>query len=163
MSISDHHGNVIKERDDPRENFRGHSFATAWDDLHLAYFSGYAIWNYLTSPFLFAEPGFRCEEIGTWKEGNETWQKLHVKFPDHVATHCPDQIFYFDQDNLIRRLDYSAETTNSGDIAHYMYDHREVGGIVVPMRRATKVRNPDGTARPEPIFVSIDFLNIAFR
>src|SRR5689334_8921262 len=29
-----------------------------WDRLHLTYFLGYALWNYLTAPFLFALPDF---------------------------------------------------------------------------------------------------------
>jgi hypothetical protein len=36
---------AIKSRANPRAAFEGHTVETAWDDLHLAYFSGYAIWN----------------------------------------------------------------------------------------------------------------------
>jgi len=41
---------------------RPYCHRNAWDDLHLAYFSGYAMWNYLTTPFLFAMEGFEVEE-----------------------------------------------------------------------------------------------------
>ena len=29
---------------------------TPWDDMHVAYFSSYAMWNYLTIPFLENDP-----------------------------------------------------------------------------------------------------------
>ena len=50
-------GKTIKSRANPRAAFDGHTVETAWDDLHLAYFSGYAMWNYLNTPFLFAVAG----------------------------------------------------------------------------------------------------------
>ena len=45
-------GRVVSERLNPRESFGGHEFATPWDPLQRAYFNGYALWNYLTTPFL---------------------------------------------------------------------------------------------------------------
>ena len=56
-------GKPIKDRRNPRAAFDGHTVETPWDDLNLAYFSGYAMWNYLTTPFIFALPGFQTEEI----------------------------------------------------------------------------------------------------
>jgi len=47
-------GTVVEERFEPRASFAGHVRETPWDRLHLTYFLGYAIWNYLTAPFLFA-------------------------------------------------------------------------------------------------------------
>jgi hypothetical protein len=61
-------GQVLAARDDPRAAFAGHTDSTAWDDLHLAYFVGYANWNYLTSPFLLAGEGFASEELAPWQE-----------------------------------------------------------------------------------------------
>ncbi len=34
---------VVQERFDPRESFKGHVLETPWDDLQLAYFAGYAM------------------------------------------------------------------------------------------------------------------------
>jgi hypothetical protein len=51
-------GTVLQARDNPREAFVGHTAMTQWDDLHLAYFSGYANWNYFVVPFVFADAGF---------------------------------------------------------------------------------------------------------
>ena len=44
---------VVQERFDPRESFKGHVLETPWDDLQLAYLAGYAMWTYLNTPFLF--------------------------------------------------------------------------------------------------------------
>src|SRR5260221_499109 len=49
-------GKPLKERRDPRAAFAGHTVESPWDDLILAYFSGYAMWNYLNAPFMFALP-----------------------------------------------------------------------------------------------------------
>ena len=53
-------GTVVEARDDPERSFDGHEFETPWDDLHLAYFTGEALWTYLNTPFLFTWPGFVC-------------------------------------------------------------------------------------------------------
>ncbi len=50
-------GSVVAERLHPRDSFAGHELDTPWDPLQRAYFNGYALWTYLTSPFLLALPG----------------------------------------------------------------------------------------------------------
>ena len=82
VAIETSNGKPIKNRANPRAAFEGHTVETAWDDLHLAYFSGYAIWNYLNTPFLFQLPGFKTEEIEPWDEPSERRRRLKVTFPD---------------------------------------------------------------------------------
>lgn len=60
-------GTVLEERVDPRSAFAGHALETQWDRLHAAYFTGYAMWTYLTEPFQFAEPGFAFAELAPGK------------------------------------------------------------------------------------------------
>ncbi len=67
-------GTVVTERSDPRAFFAGHVMETRWDPLHRAYFTGYGIWTYLTTPFLMAMPGFEVAEISPWQEGGELWR-----------------------------------------------------------------------------------------
>jgi hypothetical protein len=38
-------GMVIETRNNPRSAFVGHTQESSWDDLHVAYFSGYAMWT----------------------------------------------------------------------------------------------------------------------
>jgi len=59
----------VEERSDPRAAFAGHVRETPWDRLHLMYFLGYALWNYLTAPFLFAWQGFNFQELDPHVEG----------------------------------------------------------------------------------------------
>jgi hypothetical protein len=155
-------GKPVKDRKNPRAAFDGHTVETPWDDLHLAYFSGYAMWNYLNTPFIFALPGFRTEEIESWDENGERRRRLKVDFPDHVATHCSQQIFHVDGEGLIRRMDYSAPVAGGAPTAHYLDDHRDFLGIKVATRRRALRRNADGTAIPDPVFVAIDIADIRF-
>src|SRR5215469_498751 len=67
-SIVKDDGTIVSTRTAPRKAFQGHSFATPWDDHHLIYFSGYAMWIYLTTPFLLRYLGFYVEEIEPWNE-----------------------------------------------------------------------------------------------
>ena len=100
---------MLAERDDPRAAFAGHRPETPWDELHVAYFSGYAMWNYLTSPFLFTRPGCAVEEIEPWPEDGQAWRRPRVEYPGDIATHNRVQEFYFDGSGLLRRHDYTAD------------------------------------------------------
>jgi hypothetical protein len=62
IAIVSRDGKTVAERSDPRAAFRAHTLTTPWDPLRRAYFNGYALWTYLTTPFLFAEPGFEVAE-----------------------------------------------------------------------------------------------------
>src|ERR1700685_254075 len=83
-----------------RAAFKGHLRPTPWDAQHLGYFLGYANWNYFTTPFLFEYPGVIAIEIEPWHEAGQTWRRLQVRFPPSIATHNPQQVFYFDSTAL---------------------------------------------------------------
>lgn len=128
-------GERVAERADPRSSFGGRRNLW-WDDLDLLYFAGYALWNYMTTPFLFRRPGFDLEEVEPWQEDGERWRRLHVRFPADVPTHSPEQDFYFDSDGALRRLDYTAEVFGRwAKAAHYSREHRDFSGLLVPTRR----------------------------
>jgi hypothetical protein len=153
-------GEPIKDRKNPRGAFDGHSVESPWDDLNLAYFSGYAIWNYLTAPFIFALPGFETEEIEPWHENGEERRRLRVVFPERIATHCPEQIFHVNGQGLICRMDYRATVTGGAPVAHYLHDYKDFSGIKVATKRRALGRRSDGTAVPDPVFVAIDIADI---
>ena len=71
-------GTVVRERLDPRASFAGHVMNTPWHPLQRAYFNGYALWTYLTTPSLMAMPGFEVAEISPWQEGGEFWLGLRA-------------------------------------------------------------------------------------
>jgi hypothetical protein len=157
-------GRVVAERDDPKAAFAGHTPASPWDELHVAYFSGYAMWNYLTLPFLLTGPGFELREIEPWRQDGDTWRRLTVTFPDGLATHTREQTFHFDNFGLLRRHDYNADVFGgAAAAANYSDGHRPFGGIVFPTRRRVVPCRPDGTTLPEPVLVSIDLLEVSVR
>jgi len=162
-TIEDDAGVVLAERDDPRAAFAGHRPETPWDELHVAYFSGYAMWNYLTSPFLFTRPGFGVEEIEPWSEDRQAWRRLRVEYPDDIATHSRVQEFYFDGSGLLRRHDYAADVLGGAPAAHLTDEHRTVDGIAFPTRRRVFRRGPDGQVVPGSALVAIDVLDISVR
>jgi hypothetical protein len=71
----------VEERSDPRAAFAGHRRETPWDRLHLTYFLGYAVWNYLAAPFLFAWPGFNSQELDRHVEGRSNYDHNCVAAP----------------------------------------------------------------------------------
>ena len=91
-------GTTVKERFRPSEHAEGKAVDAPWDALDRAYFNGYALWTYLTTPFLFALPGFVAEEIEPWREQDELWRGLGVIFPPEIASHSKKQNFYFGED-----------------------------------------------------------------
>lgn len=155
-------GQILEERRSPRSAFESHKPETQWDALDLAYFSGYAMWNYLCTPFQFALPGFKTEEIEPWNENGEVRRRLKVTFPNTIATHCPEQVFHINSSGLICRLDYSAVVAGNIPTAHYVEDYKTFDGIKIPTKRRALRRNPDGTAAATPVAVSIDIANISF-
>ena len=128
-------GEQIGVRPRPRDTFAELDDWATWDLYHAAYFCGYAIWTYLTQPFLYAYPGFEVEEIEPWEEDKELLRRLKVKFPDTIASHTREQISYFGEDGLLRRHDYAVDVLRGAQGANYAYDYRDRQGFKVPRYR----------------------------
>ena len=131
-----------------------------WDALHLGYFLGYANWNYFTTPFLFSYPGLVANEIEPWHEAGPTWRRLQVRFPSSIATHNPEQVFYFDSTGLQRRMDYVTEVLGSTLVGHYSGHYRSFDGLVVATRRRIFRRNPDNTVNLNQPSITLDIRNV---
>ncbi|MGF6770567.1 hypothetical protein P3T18_003046 [Paraburkholderia sp. GAS199] len=155
-------GDVLKERVAPRQSFKGHVMTTPWDPLDRAYFNGYAMWTYLTTPFLLTLPGVSTQEIDRWDEGGESWRGLRATFPAWIATHSKQQDFYFDDSFLIRRHDYVVEIAGSFAAAQYVSEHVEVDGLKLPTRRRAYLRDDNQRPLPDRLLVSIDLSEIEF-
>ena len=153
-------GKVIEQRESPRDSFQGHGLATRWDAQHLVYFAGYAMWTYLTTPFLFKLPHVQPEEVEPWDEDGETWRRLEVTFPASVHSHSAVQTFYFDASGILRRHDYSVDVMGGTSSANYASEHRTFGGIVFPVKRRVYAKGPDNRPLRDRVAVAIDFLAI---
>jgi hypothetical protein len=157
-------GAVRKERRSPRRLFPGGRRALVWDALDILYFGGYAIWNYLCTPFLLTHPGVRLTRGPDWQEGGETWQRLVVRFPETLPTHCREQVFYVDHRGMIRRHDYTAEVIGHyARAARFCQRHRRFDGLVFPTRHRMFPRRRDNRAWTFPTLVWIDIDRIECR
>lgn len=135
---------------------------TSWDPLHRAYFNGYALWTYLTTPFLLAMDGFEASEIEPWREGTEVWRGLRATFPASIASHSAEQDFYFGPDMLIRRHDYRVEIAGNFPAAQYISDPISVEGIRIPTRRRAYLRGDDLKPILDAPMVTIDLSDFRF-
>jgi hypothetical protein len=155
-------GRLVDSRDDPRSAFQGHTQHTPWDDLHVAYFSSYALWNYLTIPFLYTYPGVVTEELAPWEENGEQWRPLKVIVPDSIASHSREQVVYFGPEGLLRRHEYTVDILGGAPGLNYAYDYRNIDGIMVPTTRRVYAYDANEQKVPEPVLVAIDIRDIAF-
>jgi hypothetical protein len=155
-------GDQVGTRNDPRASFQGHRQETPWDDLHVAYFANYALWTYLTIPFLYTYPGFACEELPPWQEEGEVWRPLKVSFSDHFPSHTREQISYFGPDGLLRRHEYTVDIMGGAPGLNYAAKYRNADGILVPTQRRVYAYNEKKEKIPEPVLVAIDIHHITF-
>jgi hypothetical protein len=149
-------GSVLEARYDPERSFDGHRRETPWDDVHVAYFSGEALWTYLTTPFLYTYAGFETDEIAPIQVEGETWRRLKVTFPDYVKSHTREQISCFGPDGLLRRHDYTVDILGGATGLKYASEYRDVDGIVFPTKRRVYAYEGDYQIVKEPLLVAID-------
>jgi hypothetical protein len=149
-------GKLIEARDDPEKSFEGQQRETPWDEIHVAYFVGEALWTYLNTPFLYTYEGFVTEEIPSIQVEVETWRRLKVTFPDNVKSHTREQISCFGPDGLLRRHDYTVDILGGATGLNYASDYRDVGGIIVPTKRRVYAYEGDYQLVKESLLVGID-------
>jgi hypothetical protein len=153
-------GELIEARDDPEKSFDGQQFETPWDDLHLAYFTGEALWTYLNTPFLCADTRFATEEIEPVDVDGQTWRRLKVTFPDYIKTHTREQIFCFGPDGLLRRHDFAIDILGGVPSQLYASGYRDVDGIIIPTTR--RAWRGDNRIR-DFLMIAIDMGEITIR
>jgi hypothetical protein len=156
-------GTLVAERRAPKDSFAGHQMNTAWDPLHRAYFNGEALWTYLTTPFLLAMDGVRVEETEPWRERLETWRVLRAYFPRSIDTHSYSQDFFFGDDLMLRRHDYSVNIAGGFAAAQLTSDYVLANGIHLPTKRRAYARGPDRRPILEMLMVSIDLSEVQFE
>ena len=148
-----------------REEARAHFFEPSarrrWDDLDLTYFAGYAAWNYLSFPFLLAEPGVR---VTSHRLLGQDW--LPADFPAALTTHSSRQHFRIDSDGTLLRHDYTAEVFGAwAHAANLCLDSRWISGLRLYTRRRV-VPSLGRLARlPGPVLVwlELDDLSVLDR
>ena len=160
VTIENHDGQVLRTWLNPSLQFLDHGNDPLADDLHLVFFCGFSIWNYLTTPFLLARPDATVEELPAWKENDQTWRRLRALFPPDIVTSSPQQTFYFDENSLQRRVDHDLLGTH---VADYSWAHRAFSGVIVPTLRRSLALRSDGTAAPKPVLLDVEVLDATFE
>jgi hypothetical protein len=162
VRIENEKGHLIRQRLHPRRSLASPRRLLWWDHLDLLYFGASSLWTYLTTPFSFEGPGFQIRPLEPWTERGETWRRLAVTFPADVDTHSREQVFYFGDDGLLRRQDYTAQEFGSwAKSVNYCHDYREFAGLVIPTRRRVFLRRADNRSRRHPVLIWIDIHNVA--
>jgi hypothetical protein len=149
-------GTLLEARDNPEESFAGQQRETPWDDIHVTYFAGEALWTYLNTPFLYTRQGFETDEIASIQVESETWRRLKVTFPDNVKSHTREQVSCFGPDGLLRRHDYTVDILGGATGLNYASEYRDVDGIMVPTKRRVYAYEGDYQLLKEPLLVAID-------
>lgn len=157
-------GEVLERREQARAAFADLRHKLWWDRLDILYFGAYAMWTYLSTPFVFAREDFLVRELDPWSEHGERWRRLAVKFPAGVHTHSREQVFYVDDAGLIRRHDYTAEPIGGwARAAHYCLEQQRFDGLVVPVRRMVYPRRGDNRPRSRPRLVWIEVSDVVVQ
>jgi hypothetical protein len=161
VRILDRDGQELARRFHPRSAFRGSYRWFKWDALDFIYFGGYATWNYLISPFLFLHEGFEFEKMKAIETTSGYWSRLRVTFPDNIPTHCRTQVFHFDDNRLLRRLDYTAEVVSRwAHAAHYCSHYQNFDGLMIPTKRRVRPIVFGEKPLPGPTLVAIDIHDV---
>lgn len=148
-------GDVDVSVPDARQAFSALNSGTTWNDIQAAYFNGYALWQYLTAPFLYTYPGFEVAEMEPWEEEGETWRVLRVTFPESIVAHTRVQYAYVGPDRLVRRLRYTVDVLGGARGVNYADNYQLVDGIQFPLTRTVYAYGPDLKKIADPVLVSI--------
>jgi hypothetical protein len=142
-------GRVLAQRPDARRRFPYGRRLFYWDDLDMAYFANYAMWNYLTLPVLLMRRSIIWQEIDAGL--------LEAHFPASIPTHNTFQRFRFDPDTgLLRQHDYTAEVIGRfAKAANVVLAHTAFNGLRFTSHRLITPRNAQGRPMRGPVLIEI--------
>src|ERR1700742_3455601 len=155
-------GTLVAERLRPRDSFDGHTLTTPWDPLQRAYFNGYALWTYLTSPFLLALPGIAVRELDPVVDNGVELVGSEAQFGQEFASHSAAQEFYFGPDLRMVRHDYRVDVAGGFSAIQYVLELVDADGIMVPSKRRAYRCDEDGKPILSDLMVSIDLSDVRF-
>lgn len=155
-------GQQIARRQTTRRQFRGSLQSATWDQLQLAYYCGYLLWNYAALPFILADADFEIRELPESLEPSESLRRLSVVFPPRVVTHATAQTFYFDIQGHLRRVGYLAAHSDRKEIAQMFSAHQRFSGILVPTLSRLLTVGGDGVPLEKPL-LDIEIFDAQFE
>jgi hypothetical protein len=155
-------GSLLERLGSPDE-LRGELRVLIWNELQLAYYCGYLIWNYIATPFMFAEPDFETTELPGHPADKERLQRIEVRFPAHIVTHASTQTFSFDEEGYLRRLDYPATQDGRTQLAQFYSGHQRFSKILVPTLCRILSIGPHGNPILKPPLLDIEIFDARFE
>jgi hypothetical protein len=156
-------GRRLEERHMSPEEFRRGLNSSTWDEMLLAHYCGYVIWNHVSVPFILSGEDFRVVELEPIAVQSENWRRLSVQFPARVVTHAPEQVFYFDPLGYLRRLDYAANFERGAPITQVFSGHQRYSGILIPTLSRALSTVPMGTSATRSPWVDIEIFDAVFE
>jgi hypothetical protein len=162
LTVENAEGATVETHQHPCDTFTGCAYGSSWGELRAAYFYSYTIWNCLTQPFLYTYPGVETEEIEPWRETDEQWRRLKIRFPDTITTHCREQVSYFAPNGLLRRHDYAVDGMGGIQQADYASGYKMFRGIIMPTIRNVFLLDPGGSVIREPTLMTIKIESACF-
>lgn len=160
VAVETAEGMLVAERHNPRSSFAGHSLETPWNPLDRVYFGSYATWMYLTMPFSLSAAGAEVWDIDPIEEEGEVWRGIRAVMPQRFTTHSRAQEFYFGDDGLLRRQDYSLDVAEGVRVANYALDIIDVDGLKLPSKRRAFICNKRYEPLRDRSMVRLDFSNL---
>jgi len=153
----------LMERQGSPEEFRNALRSTTWDELQLAHYCGYLIWNHIATPFILADPDFETRELPRNVAPGESLRQLRVVFPARVLTHASAQTFHFDREGFLRRLDYPAAHDDHTQIAQIFSGHQRFSGILVPTLCRLLSIGAEGVPVAKPSLLDVEIFDAHFE
>jgi hypothetical protein len=153
----------LMERQGTPEEFRRELQSTTWDELQLAHYCGYLIWNHIATPFILADPDFATKELPRDVARGESLRRLSVVFPARVVTHASVQTFHFDREGFLRRLDYPAAHDDHTQIAQMLSGHQRFSGILVPTLCRLLSIGVEGVPVAKPSLLDVEIFDAHFE
>jgi hypothetical protein len=151
VQILDGTGVVVAQRQDPRTAFSRIDKQVRWNKLDILYFAGYALWNYLSFPFILEAPGVSLSET------ESSTRELRARFDSSVPTHSEVQSFHVDASGLLTRHDYTADVIGKwANAANFCLASELVDGLRFYTRRRVLPRFSTQTVLPFPTLVWIE-------
>jgi hypothetical protein len=101
-------------------------------------------------------------ETEACREGSETWRVLRVHFPGSIETHCLVQDFFFSEDLMLHRHDYSVNVAGGFGAAQLTSEYKAANGFRRPAKRRAHTRGADRQPILDMLMASIDIGNVSF-
>jgi hypothetical protein len=157
VQIKDGSDLLLWERHDPRAQFGRLLKKVRWDKLDILYFAGYALWNYLSFPFILDLPGVSVTEAApiNTRSSNGLIATFDYSAPTHSATQS------FSASRHLVQHDYTADVIGSwATAANCCLASEQVGGFRFYTRRKVYSLIGKRTVMPFPRLVWIELNDI---